>query len=105
MKLSVREAATILDRSSRTVRGQLARGELPGVKRHGRWYVDRRHLPLTESQRRTLQAKAGRIRQAVEEALPSRMARTSGDRSRSLVDLDAFRLGAELFAELRTALA
>lgn len=101
MKLSARETATVLGRKLRTVRGQLARGELPGVKRDGRWVVNRDDLPLTESQRRSLQAKAGRVRRAVEDALPSRLARARGDRSRSLADLDVFRLGAELLSEVR----
>jgi hypothetical protein len=92
-----------MGRSARTVRGQLARGELPGQKRNGRWYVDRRHLPLTESQRRTLQEKAQKLRQAVDDVLPSRLARTGGDRSRSLADLDAFSLGAEFYSELQNA--
>jgi hypothetical protein len=101
MDLSAREAATLLGRNPRTVRGQLARGELPGIKQDGRWVLRREDLPLTDSQRRALQAKAGRVRRAVENALPSRMARRQGDRSRSLADLDAFRLGAELLAEVR----
>ncbi len=41
MKLSARETATLLGRNIRTVRGQLARGELPGVKEDGRWVVKR----------------------------------------------------------------
>lgn len=100
MKLSVKEAATILGCSARTVRGHLAQGRLPGVKRNGRWLLERRDLPLTDAQRRTLQAKAERVRRAVDDALPSRLARTHGDRARSLADLDAFRLGAELLAEV-----
>ncbi len=101
MLLTARETATLLGRNLRTVRGQLARGELPGVKENGRWVVDRNALPLTEAQRRDLQAKAGRVRRAVEDALPSRLARRHGDRWRSVADLDAFRLGAELLAEVR----
>lgn len=91
MELNVREAATLMGRSPRTVRAQLARGDLPGVKRQGQWRLQRRHLPLTEDQRRALQARAEGIRQLVEEALPGRTATTSGDRRRSLADLDAFR--------------
>lgn len=101
MDLSAREAATLLGRNLRTVRGQLARGDLPGTKRNGRWVVRRQDLPLTEAQRRRLQAKANRIRRTVDEALPSRSAKTPGDRSRSLADLDAFRLGVELLAEIQ----
>ncbi len=103
MALSVKEAAAFMGRSQRTVRAQLARGELPGVKRDGRWWIERHQLPLTESQRRALQAKADDVRTAVENALPSRTARRSGDRSRSVADLDAFRLGADVLALLRAA--
>lgn len=103
MKLSARETATLLNRNLRTVRGQLARGELPGVKKNGRWVVTRKDLPLTEAQRRSLQTKANRIRRTVEGVLPSRRARNHGDRSRSLADLDAFRLGAELLFEIRAS--
>lgn len=103
MELSVKEAATIMGRSPRTVRAQLARGDLPGVKRDGRWWIERKNLPLTESQRQALQAKADDVRATVEKALPSRTARRSGDRSRSVADLDAFQLGAEVLALLRAA--
>jgi len=101
MKVSAREAATLLGCSARTLRAKLARGELHGRKENGRWLIERRDLPLTESQRRSLQSKARRIRRAVEDALPSRLAQKHGDRSRTLTDLDAFRLGAELFAEVQ----
>ena len=103
MELSVREAATLMGRSQRTVRAQLARGELPGVKCDGHWRVQRRHLPLTEAQRQALQAKADDVRATVEKALPSREARRAGERSRSIADLDAFRLGAKVLAALRAA--
>ncbi len=101
MELTVREAAVVLKRSPRTVRAQLARGELPGKKRRGRWRIDDRQLPLTEAQRGTLQRKADRVRRVVEDALPSRMAGSRGQRSRSIADLDAFRRGAEVLAEMR----
>ncbi len=101
MELTVREAAALLGRSPRAVRAQLVRGDLRGAKRGGRWRVERRHLPLTEAQRESLQAKAETVRKAVEEALPSRLARTRGQKSRSLADLDAFRHGAGLLARLR----
>lgn len=102
MHISARETATLLGRSLRTVRRQLAQGELPGAKKDGRWMVRREDLPLTESQRRSQAKKADRVRRAVEDALPPRLARTRGERSRSLVDLDAFRLGAELLTEIRS---
>ena len=94
MELSIREVAVLLGRSPRTVRAQASRGDLPGVKRNGRWRIERRNLPLTEDQRRALQAKADTIRDTVEAALPSRMARSAGQRTRSIADLEAFRRGA-----------
>lgn len=102
MELSVREAAALMGRSRRTVRAQVARGDLPGVKRNGRWHIRRDHLPLTEAQRAILQGKARSLRSAVESVLPSRLAPTAGRRHRSIVDLDAFRLGSELLREIRS---
>jgi hypothetical protein len=95
MKLTIREAATLLGRSPRTLRDQVSRGEIPASKRDGRWVVERRHLPLTDSQRQALQVRAQEIRSVVDEALPGRLADRPSDRRRSLADLDAFRLGAE----------
>lgn len=103
MELSVREVAVLSGTSSRTIRARMARGELPAVKRNGRWKIDRRHLPLTEAQHRHLQAKAEGVRQSLEAVLPPRLAATAGQRSRSLVDLDSFRRGSELLAELRSS--
>jgi excisionase family DNA binding protein len=102
MELTVREVATLLGRSARTVRAQVARGDIPATKRGGQWVVQRRSLPLTDAQRTALQAKADSIRHAVDEALPSRMARAHADRRRSVADLDAFRLGADLLRRVRT---
>ena len=98
MELSVREAAALLDRSPRTLRAQLARGELPAVKRSGQWWVHRRDLPLTEAQRRRAADKAESVRRAVDDVLPSRL---DGKVGRSVADLDAFRHGAALLAEVR----
>ena len=101
MELSVKEVATLLGRSTRTIRTRLMRGEIRGVKRDGQWRIPRQHLPLTDDQRAKLQAKADSIRHTVEGVLPPRMAQTSGQRSKSLLDLDAFRLGAELLNDIR----
>ena len=103
MKLSVKEAATIMGCRPRTLRSQLARGDLPGVKRAGHWTIELRHLPLTEAQRASLDDKADDVRMTVESALRTRKARLSGTRSRSVADLDAFRLGAEVLRALRDA--
>ena len=103
MKLTVREAALLMGRKPRTVRAQLARGELPGRKRGGVWRLESRTLPLTEAQRAALQCKAERVRQVVDEALPSRMAAAAGQRSPSIADLDAFRRGQEVLTEMRAA--
>ncbi len=101
MKLTIREAATIMGVSPRTLRARVARGELPGKKDHGVWTIERHHLPLTEAQRRALQRKADSLRRAVDDALPSRNARRLETTSRSIVDLAAFRQGANLVAEIR----
>ncbi len=101
MELSVREAATLLGRSPRTVRAQAARGELPAVKRGRSWFIRQQDLPLTEPQRRAVQARADEVRACLDEALPGRAASTPGDRRRTLADLDAFRIGADLLGAMR----
>lgn len=97
MDLTVAEAATILGVTPRTVRSRLARGELDGRKHGKRWVISRDALPLTEAQRRAVHARAQQVRDAVDQALPGRTGRTA----RTLLDLDAFRLGLELYGELR----
>lgn len=92
MELSVREAATALGVTTRTVRGWAESGRIPAKKRSGRWVIDGARLDLGEPQRRALQQRAQRIRDDVDAALPVSLARTTSDRSRSVVDLDAFRL-------------
>ncbi len=91
MELTIREAATLTGRKARTLRAQLARGELSGVKRDGVWRIQRRSLPLTDKQRRDLQAKADNVRRLVEDVLASRTTTTSADRQRPLADLDVSR--------------
>jgi hypothetical protein len=91
MDLTVREAATLLGCSARSVRARLARGSLPGRKKNACWTIPRDQLPLTETQRRKLQRKADAVRRAVDDVLPSRRAATEGQRGRSVVDLDSFR--------------
>lgn len=101
MELSLREAATLLGRSPRTLRGQLARGDIPGKKKGNRWVVPSDSLPLTEPQRRALQAKADEVRELVEQALPSRVARTRGKGGLSVADLDAFRHTLPVYVAVR----
>ncbi|MCB9765616.1 MAG: helix-turn-helix domain-containing protein [Alphaproteobacteria bacterium] len=103
MDLTLREAATLLGRSPRTLRGQLARGDVPGRKKGGRWLIPSDTLPLTEPQRRALQAKADEVRELVEDALPSRTARRRKEGLRSVVDLEAFRVGRPVLRALQAA--
>jgi hypothetical protein len=98
--ISIREAAVLLGRSQRTLRAQLARGEIAGRKQGSRWVIARHDLPLTEAQREALALRAGEIRETVERALPSRVAAKRGQRRRSLADLDTFRLGREVLLGL-----
>ena len=49
MDLTVREAATLLGCSSRSVRARLARGSLLGQKRGGYWKIPRDRLPLIDA--------------------------------------------------------
>jgi len=103
MDLSIREAATLLGISPRAVRARITRGDLPGVKRGGRWTLPRESLPLTEPQRRDLQARADEMHAIVEQVAPSRRARTRDRRAWSLLDLKAFRVGAGVLAALQAS--
>ncbi|MCA8957320.1 MAG: helix-turn-helix domain-containing protein [Planctomycetes bacterium] len=100
MELTIREAAPLLGRSTRAVRAWIARGQLPAHKRGNTWWIRSEDLPLTHHQRTGIQARADQVRQIVDDALPSRAARTRDRRSRSVVDLHAFRAGQELLREL-----
>lgn len=109
MQLGLREAATLMGMSERTLRAWLARGRVAGTKRDGRWLVERGSLPLTEAQRATMQDRAEAIRDAVEAALPSRVAtRADGGRTRrrrSIADLDTFRAANAVRGALLSAAA
>ena len=82
MELSIREAATLLHQSPRTVRDRAARGDLPAQKRDGHWVIRSEHLPLDARQQRAVQARADELRAALDAALPGRAAATPGGRVR-----------------------
>lgn len=103
MELSVTEAATWLSRSSRSVRASLKAGRLPGFKRGGRWVVPSQSLPLDETARRALHAKADHIRDAVESVLPSRGEVDRRRRRDSLADLKIMRAVHGLLDAARSA--
>lgn len=92
MELSVREAAALLARSPRTIRAQLAAGQLSGKRSGRRWVVDGRRLPLSRAQHIALQERADTVRDAVEAALPAR-ATADRRRRRSVTDLKPFQAG------------
>ncbi len=98
MDLSLREAATLLGRRPRTVRAQLARGELKGRKRDGKWLIRRADLPLTEAQRRTLTRKIVSLHDAVDAAIPEAVRDRVG--AVGLAQLDVFRLGRDVRGEM-----
>ncbi|MCP3916967.1 MAG: hypothetical protein GY711_15570, partial [bacterium] len=87
--------------SPRTLRDRLARGDVVGAKRGGRWFVDSHRMPLTEVQRISMQARAAEIRGVVEAALPSRAAATRERKHRSVADLDVFREARNVAASMR----
>lgn len=101
MMLTVTEAAQILGQSARTVRARLARGDLPGRKRGAQWLVPRDALPLSEAEHQRVQARAEKVRETVEAALPSRL--TSRRDRRSVVDEAAFRAIHHLRAQIASS--
>lgn len=102
MELTIREAAPLLGRSARAVRAKIERGELP-ARRQGRvWLIPLASLPLTATQRASMQRRAEQMHAAVDDATPSRMATTRDRRTRSVGDLHAFAAGTELLREMAT---
>jgi excisionase family DNA binding protein len=92
MELTIREAATLLGRSERAVRAQVARKALPAVKRGGRWMTPRHALPLTDAQRQAVREKADDVRAAVESAVRKHLS--------SAEDLEPFRDGRRVLLAL-----
>lgn len=100
MELSVRDAAAILGKSPRALRSQLVRGELRGVKRGTHWAIDSSVLPMTDAQRAQLDARLREIHSAVDAAVPDSVRRRQ---SRSVADLDTFRLALGVERAVRAA--
>ncbi len=88
MLISLREAASSMGCSPRTLRARLARGDVVGKKHGSQWRVESDAIPLTNEQRARLHARAETIRQTVDDQLARMVQRTKGPR-RSLRDLDA----------------
>lgn len=103
MDLTLHEGATLLGRRPRTVRAQLARGELKGRKRDGKWLIRRADLPLTDGQRRALTGKIARLHDAVDAAIPEAMRDRIGALALALAELDVFRLGRDVLREMTGA--
>jgi hypothetical protein len=97
MLLSLREAALLLGRSPRTLRAQVARGEVKGVKQNNRWMIARAALPMSDSRLAEVQRRAEQVRAEVEAALPSR---TGARKPRSIEDFAPFRVVREVLASL-----
>jgi hypothetical protein len=97
MLLSLREAAILLGRSPRTLRAQVARGEVKGVKQNNRWMIARAALPMSDSRLAEVQRRAEQVRAEVEAALPSR---TGARKPRSIEDFAPFRVVREVLASL-----
>lgn len=82
-------------------------GQLPATKAEGRWRIDESALPLTEPQRRALEARADAARRAFEGAVaPAEAIADSTTRSRfySVTRLEAFTRGQALYRDARALL-
>jgi excisionase family DNA binding protein len=101
MDLTLREAATLLSRSERTLRAQLQRGELRGRKSGRQWLVQSDDLPLTAERRRELARRADLAHEAVEATLPRPV--REARRARSLGEQAFFTRALELHQALETA--
>jgi hypothetical protein len=78
------------------VRSKAEAGKIAAKRRDGRWIIDGSRLPLSAEGKRAMQSRAQRMRNDLDVALPSLTARGASERTRSVVDLDAFRLLAQV---------
>lgn len=100
MQVSLREAATLLRRPVRTLRGQIARGEIRATKVQGRWQVDVADLPMTEDRQQRFEDRVQHIEAAVDAAIPAQLRTARQKPHRSVVDLIPFREGLQVLPEL-----
>ena len=103
MKVSLREAAQMLGRSTRQVRYMIRTRRLPAVKAAGRWVVDTDELPLSDGQRRARERKAADLTAAVEEALGPHT-KTAPRKTYSVREMTAFTGGLALLRAARALL-
>lgn len=100
MRISLQQAAEILGKSARTVRKWIRDGKLPATKSGGTWSIDRDQLPLSVARRRELEARVEQINGVVADLLPSRVASTSNDRKKRLLDRDVVTSARAFLGEL-----
>ena len=91
MNLSIREAATLLKRSERTLRDQVKRGVIRARKVNNKWVIREADLPLSEDRRLARRAQADAVRGAVEKALHRR------NPPMTIEDMEAFRAGRAVY--------
>jgi excisionase family DNA binding protein len=102
-RISLAEAATVLGKSERQVRYMIKNGRLKAVKIGGRWVVESTDLPLTDDQRQAMAHRVDAARAAFERGVApaERVAQAEKKRHYSVLDLDTFSLGLELYREIR----
>ncbi len=93
MDVSLQEAATLLGKSTRTLRLWIRAGRLPAKKLGGRWVISKGAVPLSDQQAADLRSRADRVLTAVEEALPPDLSGKRGEKRKTLMDVVAFRRG------------
>lgn len=110
-QLSISEAATVLGKTERQIRYMIKMGRLPAKKPGGRWVIESEDLPLSVAQREALGRRVDAARGAFEKGVgPADKAGGgqdgAGSRKRlySVTELDAFRLGSELYRTTRDQL-
>jgi len=100
MKLSLTEAARLLNKSERQVRYLIRYGKLPARKVEGRWIIRRQDLPLSEGQEKAAAQKAERAARLAAEVLQPRSEEGRAKGRFSIRQLRAFQTGAPLYQEL-----
>jgi hypothetical protein len=84
----------------------ISNGHLKATKRAGRWVVETSDLPLTNDQRQALARRVDAARAAFDRGVApaERVVQAEKKRHYSVLDLDSFTLGLQLYREARKVL-
>lgn len=103
MRLSLKEAATKLGKSTRQVRYMVQKGQLEASKAEGRWFIELDRLPLSTKQQASKERKRAKLKETVEAVLGVDQSEPR-QRRYSVRDLKAFQIAVPIYGEIEKQL-